>query len=111
MNIFVKPAYRRMITTNNHTMRLFKTLFIAASVALAAACTSAVKPADNDGHQLWFYSMDQDGMNLSSEKTTLAIAENEIREYWGGKQAVSFEVLDTEDDELGSEGYRIVFGD
>ena len=92
-------------------MRLFKTLFIAASVALAAACTSAVKPADNDGHQLWFYSMDQDGMNLSSEKTTLAIAENEIREYWGGKQAVSFEVLDTEDDELGSEGYRIVFGD
>ena len=91
-------------------MRLFKTLFIAASVALAAACTSAVKPADNDGHQLWFYSMDQDGMNLSEEKTTMAIAANEVREYWHGEQAVLFNVLETKDDVLGPEGYRLVFG-
>jgi alpha-glucuronidase len=49
-------------------------------------------------------------MNLSEEKTTMAIAANEVREYWHGEQAVLFNVLDTKDEILGPEGYRLVFG-
>ena len=74
-----------------------------------ASCQGPVKPESTDGHQLWFYSMDKDGMNLSTEKTTMAIANNEIKEYWNGKQAVNFNVLGTKDEALGNEGYRLVF--
>mgnify|MGYP002517607978 CR=1 FL=1 len=91
-------------------MRLFKILLLASMTALLASCCDTVKPECNDGHQLWFYSMDQDGMNFSEEKTTMAIAANEVREYWQGDQAVLFNVLDTKDDVLGPEGYRLVFG-
>ena len=73
-----------------------------------ASCQGPVKPESTDGHQLWFYSLDKDGMNLSAEKTTMAIAENEISQYWKGKK-VSFNVLQIKDETLGSEGYRLVF--
>ena len=57
-------------------MKIIKTLFLASAMALLASCGGPVKPESTDGHQLWFYSMDNDGMNLSSVKTTMAIAEN-----------------------------------
>ena len=77
---------------------------------MLAACQGPVKPENTDGHQLWFYSMDKDGMNLSAEKTTMAIANNEIQEYWNGKQTVALNVLEAKDETLGEEGYRLVFG-
>ena len=91
-------------------MRLCKILFLASVATVLASCSDNVRPECNDGHQLWFYSMDQDGMNLSEEKTTMLIAANEIREYWKGEQSVLFNVLETKDDILGPEGYRLVFG-
>ena len=90
-------------------MKLFRILFFTSVLALLASCQGPVKPESTDGHQLWFYSMDKDGMNLSAEKTTMAIANNEIQEYWNGKQAVKFNVLGTKDEALGNEGYRLVF--
>ena len=77
-------------------------------MVLLASCGGPVKPESTDGHQLWFYSMDSDGMNLSSVKTTMAIAENEINQYWNG-QKVSFNILQTKEESLGNEGYRLVF--
>ena len=91
-------------------MKIFRILLLTSALALLASCQGPVKPENTDGHQLWFYSMDKDGMNLSPEKTTMAIAANEIQEYWKGSQAVSFNVLETKDETLGSEGYRLVFG-
>ena len=91
-------------------MRLFKILLLASVATVLASCSNTVRPECNDGHQLWFYSRDQDGMNFSEEKTTMAIAANEVREYWQGNQEVLFNVLDTKDDVLGPEGYRLVFG-
>lgn len=91
-------------------MKLLKTLLLASIAALMASCCGPEKPEDTDGHQLWFYSMDRDGMNLSPEKTTMAIAANEIDEYWKGGQKVSFNVLESKDESLGSEGYRLTFG-
>ena len=91
-------------------MKLLKTLLIASIVALTASCCGPEKPADTDGHQLWFYSLDQDGMNLSPEKTTMAIAANEISEYWKEGREVSFNVLEAKEEGLGDEGYRLSFG-
>ena len=91
-------------------MKIFRILFLTSVLAMLASCQGPVKPENTDGHQLWFYSMDKDGMNLSPEKTTMAIAANEIQEYWKGSQAVSFNVLEAKDETLGSEGYRLVFG-
>ena len=88
-------------------MKIFRILFLTSALAMLASC-GPVKPESNDGHQLWFYSMDSDGMNLSPVKTTMAIAENEISQYWKGSE-VSFDVLQTKDESLGSEGYRLVF--
>ena len=65
--------------TNQNIMKIIKTLILTLGVSALAACQGPVTPESTDGHQLWFYSMDQDGMNLSSEKTTMAIAENEIQ--------------------------------
>ena len=79
-------------------------------MALLASCGGPAKPESTDGHQLWFYSMDSDGMNLSSVKTTMAIAENEINQYWNG-QKVSFNILQTKEESLGNEGYRLVFAE
>ena len=90
-------------------MKITKTLILTLAVSALAACQGPVTPESTDGHQLWFYSMDQDGMNLSSEKTTMAIAGNEIQQYWNGSQAVSFNVLEAQDETLGSEGYRLTF--
>ena len=90
-------------------MKIIKTLILTLAVSTLAACQGQVTPESTDGHQLWFYSMDQDGMNLSAEKTTMAIAENEIQQYWNGSQTVSFNVLEAQDETLGSEGYKLTF--
>ena len=89
-------------------MKIIKNLFLASAMVLLASCGGPVKPESTDGHQLWFYSMDSDGMNLSSVKTTMAIAENEINQYWNG-QKVNFNLLQTKDESLGNEGYRLAF--
>ena len=91
-------------------MKISGAFFLIAALSTVMSCQSPAVPESTDGHQLWFYSMDKDGMNLSAEKTTKAIYENEIQQYWNGGQTVSFNVLDSKDETLGSEGYRLVFG-
>lgn len=47
-------------------------LYSLIAVALAS-CQPNTTVTDTDGHSLWFYSLDTDGMNLSPEKTTNCI--------------------------------------
>ena len=55
-------------------MKSFKILSALLAVMFLASCQGPAVPESTDGHQLWFYSLDQDGMNLSPEKTTPSLA-------------------------------------
>ena len=76
---------------------------------LAVAGCKVEKPADTDGHDLWFHNLEKVADAAPAEYTTEAIAQSEIDQYWKGKAAVEIKVLDQQDEALGRDGYRLVF--
>ena len=93
------------------TLRLSKLAFgLVVAASVICSCGSEV-PADENGHNLWFHSLSNgEAQILSSEKTTLGIADSEILNYWKGKQTITGVVCRDPEPSLGREGYRIEFG-
>ena len=76
----------------------------------ASSCCNA-ELNDENGHNLWFHSLtDGEPQTLSDEKSTMAIADNEILNYWKGRQTVTSVICREPEASLGKEGYRIEFG-
>lgn len=90
-------------------MKALKTFALLSAVTLALCSCKVEKPADTDGHDLWFHNLEQVSEAVPASYTTEAIAQNEIDRYWKGKAAVEIRVLDPQEEELGRDGYRLVF--
>ena len=90
-------------------MKVLRTFAILSAFILAVAGCKVEKPADTDGHDLWFHNLEKVADAAPAEYTTEAIAQSEIDQYWKGKAAVEIKVLDQQDEALGRDGYRLVF--
>ncbi|MBO7487002.1 MAG: alpha-glucuronidase [Bacteroidales bacterium] len=90
-------------------MKVFKTFVLISALILAVSGCKVEKPADTDGHDLWFHNLEQVSNATPASYTTEAIAQNEIDRFWKGKEAVEIKVLGSQDAQLGRDGYRLVF--
>ena len=90
-------------------MKVLRTFAILSALFLAVTSCKVEKPADTDGHDLWFHNLEKVADAAPAEYTTEAIAQSEIDQYWKGKAAVEIKVLDQKDEALGRDGYRLVF--
>lgn len=90
-------------------MKRIRTILLSLAALALASCQSNPTLTDTDGHNLWFHSLDESGMKLSSEKTTRGIAMHEINTYWKQKQSIKLNQLADTDESLGNEGYRLTF--
>lgn len=83
----------------------FSILSIALLGLLSCGGNKTV-PVNTDGHNLWFNSLGEEQV-LSSTKTTMAILQNELNNYWKGSQVVNVKLLGQRNEDLGNEGYVI----
>lgn len=93
--------------------KLLTSVCVLLSGLIAVSC-SGTELKNENGHNLWFHSMSAgEPQILSENKTTLAIADNEIMHYWKGSQTVTcvipFGEKDTSIAKLGNDGYCIDF--
>lgn len=90
-------------------------LFLGIGVTILAvaiqSCKDTPRPAKEDGHNLWFHSQVDTKPVLADEKTPQSIAANEIMQYWKGSANVILRNYGVVEDELGTEGYTLIFDD
>lgn len=84
--------------------------FIATcTIGLAlASCSTNTKPADTDGHQLWFSSLQMTEPEHFGA-STLEIAQYNIDKFWKGDKRVTLTINDKNNEKLGNDGFTIDF--
>lgn len=88
-------------------MKTFRlSLLLMALVGMLSCGGNKPVPVNTDGHNLWFNSLGEEQI-LSSTKSTMAILQNEINNYWQGSQIVKVKLLGQRNQDLGNEGYVI----
>ena len=78
-----------------------------------ASCSDSNKQSTaiaNDGHLLWFNSLQMEAPAEFGTKT-MQIAEQNIEKYWKSSQKVDLSLNSTANDALGNEGFELTFGD
>ena len=88
---------------NITNMRISELTFIVAIAGMISSCCKTGQLCDVNGHNLWFHSLSEGKAQiLSEDKSTMSIADNEIHNYWKGKQTVSCLLLNDAEPELGN---------
>ena len=77
-----------------------------------ASCSNIKRPITdlNDGHLLWFNSLQMEAP-AQFGATTMQIAEENISKYWKSSKKVALTLNATANDELGKEGFELNFAD
>ena len=83
-----------------------------AGLMALASCSDSKRPITdfNDGHLLWFNSLQMDAPPPIGE-TTMQIAKENIDKYWKSGPKVELTLNSTANDALGSEGFELSFAD
>ena len=88
-------------------MKTFRLSLLSMALIGMLSCGGGNQvPVNTDGHNLWFNSLGEEQI-LSSSKSTMAILQNEINNYWQGSQIVKVKLLGQRNQDLGNEGYVI----
>ena len=94
--------------------KTLSTIACAAGLMALASCADNTNKQNtaigNDGHLLWFNSLQ---MEAPAEfgTTTMQIAEQNIGKYWKSNQKVTLTLNSKANDALGNEGFELAFGD
>ena len=89
--------------------RLTSLTILAATALTMASCTSKQQPADTDGHQLWFKSLNMTNIAPNDAPTERIIAENILRLNTNRRILKMNE--NANDTALGAEGFSLAFTD
>ena len=93
--------------------KTLSTIACAAGLMALASCSDSNKQSTaiaNDGHLLWFNSLQMEAPAEFGTKT-LQIAEQNIEKYWKSSQKVDLSLNSTANNALGNEGFELTFAD
>ena len=93
-------------------IKTLSTIACVAGLMAMASCSNIKRPITdlNDGHLLWFNSLQMEAP-AQFGATTMQIAEENISKYWKSSKKVALTLNATANDELGKEGFELNFAD
>ena len=93
-------------------IKTLSTIVCVAGLMALASCSSNKKSSEigNDGHMLWFNSLQMDTPTTFGE-TTMQIANDNVKKYWKSGPEVELTLNSTANDALGGEGFELTFAD
>ena len=93
-------------------IKTLSTIACVAGLMALASCSSNKKSSEfgNDGHRLWFNSLQMEAP-AQFGATTMQIAEENISKYWKSSKKVALTLNAAANDELGKEGFELNFAD
>ena len=93
-------------------IKTLSTIACMTGLMALASCSDSKRPITdfNDGHLLWFNSLQMDAPAPIGE-TTMQIAKENIDKYWKSGPKVELTLNSTANDALGSEGFELSFAD
>ena len=93
-------------------IKTLPTIACVAGLMALASCSNIKRPITdlNDGHLLWFNSLQMEAP-AQFGATTMQIAEENISKYWKSSKKVALTLNAAANDELGKEGFELNFAD